>query len=133
MNTEQYNPEGLWSPKGSYSQVVVAPIADARLVFVAGQVSVDEKGMVVGIGDIRAQTRQVLGNIRTALEAAGGSLANVTTMNVCITDGRYFREVNEARGEVLGSHLPASTMVEVAGLARPELLIEITAMAVISG
>lgn len=124
------NPDGLPVPRGSYSLVNIAH--PGRMVFIAGQTASDHEGKVVGVGDARAQTRYVLGKIQHAVEAAGGSMNDVVAMNVFSTDVRYHRDINETRREILGSNFPTSTMVQVVALARPELLLEINAIAVIS-
>ncbi len=123
------NPDGLPVPRGSYSLVNIAQ--PGRMVFIAGQTASDHDGKVVGIGDAGAQTRFVLGKIQRAVEAAGGTMNDVVAMNVFSTDVRYHRAINETRREVLGSNFPTSTMVQVVALARPELLLEINAIAVI--
>lgn len=123
------NPDGLPVPRGSYSLVNIAE--PGRMVFIAGQTASDLEGNIVGVGDPRAQTRYVLGKIQRAVEAAGGTLNDVVAMNVFTTDVRYHRDINEARREVLGSSFPTSTMVQVVALARPELILEINATAVI--
>lgn len=124
------NPEGLPVPRGSYTLVNIAQ--PGRMVFIAGQTASDHDGKVVGVGDARAQTRFILGKVRRAVEAAGGTLNDVVALNVFTTDVRYHRDVNETRREVLGDNFPTSTMVQVVALARPELLLEINAIAVIS-
>ena len=123
------NPDGLPVPRGSYSLVNIA--GPGRMVFIAGQTASDPEGKVVGVGDPRAQTRYVLGKIQRAVEAAGGTINDVVAMNVFTTDVRYHRDINEVRREVLGSNFPTSTMVQVVALARPELILEINATAVI--
>jgi enamine deaminase RidA (YjgF/YER057c/UK114 family) len=123
------NPEGLPVPRGSYSLVTISQ--PGRMVFVAGQTASDPQGNVVGIADARAQTRYVIEKIQRAVEAAGGTINDVVAMNVFTTDVRYHRDINETRRELLGSNFPASTMVQVVALARPELLLEINAIAVI--
>jgi 2-iminobutanoate/2-iminopropanoate deaminase len=129
MGKTTMNPEGLPVPRGSYSLVAVAQ--PGRMVFIAGQTASDPKGNVVGIGDVRAQTRYVIEKIQRAVEAAGGTINDVVAMNVFTTDVRYHRDINDTRGELLGSNFPTSTMVQVVALARPELLLEINATAVI--
>ena len=124
------NPEGLPVPRGSYSLVNIAE--PGRMVFIAGQTASDHDGKVVGAGDAKEQTRFVLGKIQRAVEAAGGTMKDVVAMNVFTTDVRYHRDINETRREVLGGNFPTSTMVQVVALARPELLLEINAIAVIS-
>jgi 2-iminobutanoate/2-iminopropanoate deaminase len=124
------NPEGLPVPRGSYSLVTIAQ--PGRMVFIAGQTSSDPQGNIVGVGDARAQTRYIIEKIKKAVEAAGGTLNDVVAMNIFTTDVRNHRDINETRREVLGSNFPTSTMVQVVALARPELLLEVNAIAVIS-
>jgi len=123
------NPQGLSTPRGSYSLVNIAQ--PGRMVFVAGQTASDPQGNVVGIADARAQTRYILEKIKRAVEAAGGTINDVVALSVFTTDVRYHRDINEVRREVLGANFPTSTMVQVVALARPELLLEINATAVI--
>ena len=124
------DPDGLPVPRGSYTLVNIAQ--PGRMVFIAGQTASDHEGEVVGVGDPGAQTRAVLGEIKLAVEAAGGTMQDIVAMNVFSTEVRYHRDINEARREVLGANFPTSTMVQVVALARPELLLEINAIAVIS-
>lgn len=123
------NPEGLPVPRGSYSLVTIAQ--PGRMVFIAGQTASDPQGNVVGVGDVRAQTRYVMEKIKKAVEAAGGTMDDIVAMNIFTTDVRNHRDINEVRREVIGSNFPASTMVQVVALARPELLLEVNAIAVI--
>lgn len=123
------NPDGLPVPRGSYSLVNIAQ--PGRMVFIAGQTASDHEGKVVGVGNAREQTRYVIGKIQRAVEAAGGTMNDVVAMSVFTTDVRYHRDINETRREVLGANFPTSTMVQVVALARPELLLEINAIAVI--
>jgi 2-iminobutanoate/2-iminopropanoate deaminase len=124
------NPEGLPVPRGSYSVVTISQ--PGRMVFIAGQTASDQQGNVVGAGDARAQTRYIIGKIKRAVEAAGGTISDLVAMNIFTTDVRYHRDINETRREVLGSNFPTSTMVQVVALARPELMLEVNAIAVIS-
>ena len=130
MAKTTFNPDGLPVPRGSYSLVNVAQ--PGRMVFIAGQTATDAEGNVVGAGDARAQTRYVLGKIQRAVEAAGGTMNDVVALSVFTTDVRYHRDINETRREVLAANFPTSTMVQVVALARPELMLEINAIAVIS-
>src|ERR1043165_3227826 len=93
MAKERLCPTGMLKPRGSYSQVVVSD--PGRMVFLAGQVALDENGKVAGAGDIRAQTRQVLQNIKRGMEAAGGTLKDVVSLTIFTTDARYNSEVSE--------------------------------------
>ncbi|HLN86980.1 MAG TPA: RidA family protein [Candidatus Limnocylindrales bacterium] len=130
MSKTTLNPEGLPVPRGSYSLVNIAQ--PGRMVFIAGQTASDHDGKVVGVGDAKEQTRFVLGKIRRAVEAAGGTMNDIVAMNVFSTDVRHHRDINETRREILGSKFPTSTMVQVVALARPELLVEINAIAVVA-
>jgi len=123
------NPDGLPAPRGSYNLVNIAQ--PGRMVFIAGQTASDHDGKVVGVGDASEQTRFILGKIKRAVEAAGGTMSDVVALNVFTTDVRNHRAINETRREVLGGNFPTSTMVQVVALARPELLLEINATAVI--
>lgn len=129
MAKKTLNPPGMPVPRGSYSQVVIPK--PGRLVFIAGNTASDPDGKVVGLGDIRAQTQYTLEKIKRGVEAAGGALGDIVSMTVFTTDARYHPTVNEVRREFLGSDFPTSTMVQVVALARPELLIEINAIAVV--
>jgi 2-iminobutanoate/2-iminopropanoate deaminase len=129
MGKTTLNPEGLPVPRGSYSLVAVAQ--PGRMVFIAGQTASDPQGNVVGVGDVRAQTRYIIEKIKRAVQAGGGTIDDVVAMSVFTTDVRYHRDINDTRREVLGSNFPTSTMVQVVALARPELLLEINAIAVI--
>ena len=84
MAKETFNPEGMPPPVGPYSNAVAS--ASGRMVFVAGQVAYDAEGKVVGKGDVAAQTRQVMENIKLALEAAGATFEDVVKVVNDITD-----------------------------------------------
>jgi enamine deaminase RidA (YjgF/YER057c/UK114 family) len=130
MGVESLNPPGLPEPRG-YSQVVVA--RGSRTVYVAGQVALDGEGNVVAPGDVVGQARQAFANVRTALEAAGATIADVAKVTWYVVGYRaeLLPELAAARREVLGDHAPASTLVGVQSLAMPEYLVEVEATAVI--
>jgi len=100
-------------------------------VYIAGQVAFDQSGKVVGEGDFKAQTRQVLENLKAALAAAGATFDNVVKVTTYVTDMGQIQALREMRAEYFGGKPPASTLVQVVRLARPELLIEIEAIAVV--
>jgi 2-iminobutanoate/2-iminopropanoate deaminase len=122
--------DGLSRPGGHFAHVAVAE-PGGRLVFVSGMSARDADGAVVGIGDITAQTEQVLRNLSVALAAAGASLDDVARVDVFVRQMADFATIQRVRRRYFGGDLPASTMVEVAMLADPELLIEISAIAVV--
>jgi reactive intermediate/imine deaminase len=100
----------------------------AGWLFTAGQVAWNEKGELVGIGDVRAQTRQVLSNIRSILAEGGAAMTDVLKCNVYLADMRYFQAMNEEFAKAFPDQPPARTTVQAA-LAEPEMLVEIEAIA----
>jgi enamine deaminase RidA (YjgF/YER057c/UK114 family) len=101
------------------------------LIFVAGQVSIDRDGNLVGEGDVRAQTEQVFANLEAVLKAAGSHLGNVGKLTVFTTKLEYRPIIHEIRTKVFANSgiLPASTLAVVTSLARPEWLVEVEAVA----
>jgi len=131
MAKQQIKTGKLADPVGHYSQALAVP-AKGVLVFVSGMTARGADGKVVGVGDVEEQTRQVCENIRTALEAAGGTLADVCRVDVYLRNIGDRERVNKVRRQFFGSPPPASTMVEVSKLASPEYLVEISAIALVA-
>ena len=100
-----------------------------QTIYVAGQLPYDGDGNLVGIGDIKAQTRRVFENIKKIVEAGGGTMDDVVKLTVFVTDVRYREPYGEVRSEFFGPNPPASTLVQIANLALPGALIEIEAVA----
>jgi enamine deaminase RidA (YjgF/YER057c/UK114 family) len=116
----------------SHGLVIEGP---ARLVFLAGQVAFDRHGparQLVGLGDPAAQTRQVIENIRTLVRQAGGELSDVVEMTVYVTDAGIMEAAGRVAQAYFGDPPPAQSFIVVRALARPELLIEIRAIAAIA-
>jgi enamine deaminase RidA (YjgF/YER057c/UK114 family) len=131
MGLQRLTPTGLFKP-AAYTQVVVA--TGRRMVFLAGQVSIDADGKLVAPGDFAGQVKQVFANLRTALEGAGATPAEVTKITIYVVDYKPERRplLGEARAAIFGpATLPASTLVGVQALAEPGYLIEVEAIAVI--
>ncbi|WP_296603473.1 RidA family protein [Nocardioides sp.] len=102
------------------------------LLFISGQVAFDAAGDTVGIGDARAQAEQVYDNIKAVCEEAGGSIQDVVKITVLLTDIRHADDELSVRlGHFPEGRFPTCTMVQVANLGLPELLMEIEAVAVI--
>ena len=116
-----------WEPLVGYSRAV--RVGD--LVFVSSTTTTDADGAIVGAGDAAAQTRQVVANLRAALERAGARLEDVVRTRIFVTDIGEWEAVGRAHGEAFAAIRPACTMVEVARLIAPEILVEIEADAVV--
>lgn len=129
---ERLNPEGLANLRASiYSQLVVVD-GGARTIYLSGQVSRDALGETVGVGDIAAQTEQVIRNMRLALAAVDADLKDLVKMTVYTTDLRYMPAIDEVRRRHFVEALPISTLLEVRKLSKPEYLVEIDGIAVIA-
>jgi 2-iminobutanoate/2-iminopropanoate deaminase len=113
------------TPVGPYSHAVKAN----GLVFVSGQAGWDSAADRLAGPDVESQTRQALANIRTILQAAGSDLHRVIRCGVFLTDMRDFERMNAVYASVFDGHRPARTTVQVAGLPRPGLVVEIDAVA----
>src|ERR1041384_7876582 len=121
------NPPGVPAPiRGYYSNCV--RVASGPLLFVAGQVGMDLAGNIPTTA--AAQAELALKNIETILKAEGATLADVVKVTVYVTDMRYLDEITPARLKAFPKDGPASAIVQVAGLAFPELKVEIEAVAV---
>jgi enamine deaminase RidA (YjgF/YER057c/UK114 family) len=121
-------PKGM-APTSGYSYAIQK---SGTPVFIAGQVALDAEGKLVGEGDVAAQVEQVFRNLKTVVEACGGTLADVVKLNIYATAAEQRAAIAAARQRWFpdGSY-PASTYVVVAGLASPIFLVEIEAVAMI--
>jgi enamine deaminase RidA (YjgF/YER057c/UK114 family) len=126
--TRFLNPEALPKPPG-YTHVVEAT-TPARLVYLAGQLGMDRHGNFSS--DFREQAVQVFENLKNALAAVGGRLQDVVKFNNYLVDTKYLPIYREVRDSYLAEqNRPASTTIAISGLARPGLLLEIEAVAVL--
>jgi reactive intermediate/imine deaminase len=130
MGKTIYNPKTLCKPFGIFSNAVLAPAG--QFYFISGQVAVDSEGNLVGKGDIKAQTRQVLLNIEAAMSEVGGTIDDVVSVNVFLVNMEHLAAVHEVRSEFWKINYPASTLVQVSALVDPNYWIEINATAVIT-
>jgi reactive intermediate/imine deaminase len=114
-----------------YSQLAV--VTGGKVVFISGQVALDQSGNLVGKDDFRAQVQQVFENLKAAVEAAGGSFHDVVKLNSYLLDISHVSEFREVRDKYIDpKNPPASTTVQVARLVRPEFLVEVEAVAVVA-
>lgn len=114
-----------------YSQLAIADAG--KLVLIAGQVALDTSGNVVGKDDFNAQVRQVFENLDAAVKAAGGTFHDVIKLNSYFLDLSHLATFREVRDKYIDlKNPPASTAVQVQRLFRPEFLVEVEAIAVVS-
>src|SRR5215470_2600560 len=124
------NPPALSTPTG-YTHIVEVT-GPNRTIYISGQIAYDKDGKLVGApGDMKAQAEQVFKNLEAALAAAGAKFSDVVKMNSYITDMSKIQAVRDVRAQYFKDVSPASTFVQVAGLVRPELLLEVEVVAVV--
>lgn len=122
---ERFASGGPWESGFGYSRVVRA----GDLLFVAGTTAIDEDGVVRGVGDAGAQAGFALDTIAAALQDAGAGLPQVVLTRMYVTDISRADEIGRVHGERFGDHPPVSSMVQVAALVDPRMLVEIEAIA----
>ena len=121
---EEFSLAGMAPPISHYCDAV----RFGDLLFISGIVGVDERGRVVGEGDAARQTRQLFENMKKVLDAAGAGFGDVLKVTVFLTNIDDRARINPVRQEFFGAARPASTLVEVSKLVRPDLLVEIEAV-----
>ncbi len=125
------NPDAL-NKNPAFTNVIVVT-GPVKTVYVGGQDAVDASGSIIGKGDLKAQTEQVLKNLRLALAAGGAQFEHIIKWNLYIVQGQPLRAGFEVFQRVWGNrpNPPAISMVFVAGLAHPDFLVEMDAIAVV--
>ncbi len=137
MQREVIQPAALGPPAGPYSHVFSVDLRSfSRLAFIAGQVAMNRDGAVVGVGDMRAQFVQVYANLQAAVEAAGGTMANVVSLRTFLTRADDLATFNACRREHYprlfpDGVYPPNTLLIIDRLVSPDLLLEIEAVAAI--
>lgn len=126
------SPEKFGAPLGMYSHGMIAP--GGEIVVVAGQVGIGQGGQVAG-GDVVAQTKQALDNVRAVVEAGGCSMRDIVRLQTFLTHAGDIAGFMKARAEVFPAYFPdgvypPNTLLIISRLVKPELLVEIEAMAV---
>jgi 2-iminobutanoate/2-iminopropanoate deaminase len=127
---ERIMPQNFAAPIGPWTPAV--KVAAGQMLFIAGCISVDADGNVVAPGDVAAQTHQVMKNFEAVVTAAGMTMGDVVKITNYLVDVRDYPEVAKVRQQYLKEPYPASSMVQVAGLLYPGLLVEIEGIAVAS-
>ena len=122
-----HNPSTIAPPTG-YSHV--AEVRGGRWVFIAGQVAKNPRGELVGKGDYRLQAEEVFRNLGRALESAGATFDDLVKLTYYVRDVSHLPNIREVRDRFVNTkNPPTSTAVEVSGLASPDFLLEIDAIA----
>ncbi len=122
---QRINPEGMTQPT-AYTHVV----RHDNLLFLSGQVSSDSEGNVIGEGDMGAQVRQVLENMKTVLASQGADFSDIVKITIYTTDIDAYIKTGDIRREYWTGGAPASTLVQIDRLARPAFLVEIESTAI---
>lgn len=127
-NVQRINPSTLSAPHG-YTHVIT--VDGGRTVYIAGQVPLDQHGQLVGAGDFAAQVRQTFENLKAALAAGGANFSDVVQMTTYVTDMSQVDTYRKIRNEYMTGPLPTATLVEVKGLFRKDVMLEVSAVAVV--
>ena len=130
MPKVQISSPKLRQPNGVFSHATAIE-ATGRLVFISGMTARRPYGSIAGVGDIEAQTRQVCENIKSAVEAAGGTMDDVCRVDVYVRNMENLAPIHKVRRAYFPSPPPASTLVEVSKFTHPDYLIEMSAIAVV--
>ena len=131
MPRRQISTDRIGKPSGHLSQAVSAD-ARGRLVFISGMTAKRADSSIAGVGDIEVQTRQTCENVKAAVEAAGGTMADICRVDVFVKSMTDFDVIHRVRRQYFPDPPPASTMVQISGFTHPDYLIEMSAIAVVA-
>ena len=133
MRVERTNPAAMPEPlNGAYTHVVATHLGDATLLFVSGQLALDDGGSVVSPGDMSAQAERVFELISLALAAHHATLDDIVNLRTYVTDIDQRAAYGAVRTRRFSGDPPASTLVEVSSLAHPDAVLEVEAVAAIA-
>lgn len=129
MNTKKINPSSMKQPTKSYSNGILLSLGDTNLLFVTGQMAQDKEGKVVSPNDAEAQTQYIFDRIADILKDAGMTFDDVVKAQIFVTNMDDSPKVSKIRDTAFVNSKPASTMVEVTRLVKPECCVEIEVIA----
>ena len=124
---DSFNPPDVWKPFGAFAMGAIQ--GAGQVVHLKGQVALDRDGKIVGRGDMRAQVRRTLENIRAVLASIGGTMGDIVSLTHYATDIEQFMKTGDIRREFFAAPFPVTTTVQVSRLYDPALMIEIAAIA----
>lgn len=130
MSKEFINPSTHFSSDRAYSKAIKFDIGDSKILFIAGQISKNETGEVVGLGDYTKQTEYIFEKLGMILEEAGMGLNDLVKVNIYVTDMREFDKVSIVRDKFLRDSKPVSTAVAVNGTVTNGCDVEIDGIAI---
>jgi len=122
---KRLNPESLRIPTKSYSQGVLVPLGNSKLLFVTGQLPQDIDGNVVAPNDVKVQTEVVFSRISTILQEGGMTMDDVVKVQIFVKDINDSKIISEIRDEIFKNSKPASTLVEVSNFVKDGCCVEI--------
>lgn len=126
---DSFTVPGMRKSFGVFAPAAWAP--PGRTLYISGQVGSDGEVACVAPGDVRAQTHQLLTNMQKIVEHAGGTMADIASVTVYVTSMANLDAIHEVRAKFFSPPYPSSTLVQVVALVRPELLVEISAIAIV--
>ncbi len=130
MAREIIHPASVHSTAGvGYSHVAKA----GDTVYIAGQIALDAGGNLSGKGDVEAQTHQVYANLQAILDELGGSLEDIVKLTTYLTERSHLEAFRRVRNRFFSDTFPPNTLLFVSGLAHPDYLVEIEAVAFLPG
>ena len=127
MKQVRIDPGWAWAKKLNIS----AGVKIGDTIYLSGTVAFDSDGNVIGEGDVYAQAMQIFKNIEEALASVGATMADVVKITTFLTDMSDYREFGRARTEAFPAGVPASAAYATPALIKPELLVEVEAIAVL--
>ncbi len=128
MERQNISSGAPWELIVGYSRAVLM----GSNIYISGTTAIDETGNIVGENDAYEQTKQIIKNIEIVLRKINASLSDVVRTRIFVTDIQDWKKIGKAHQEAFGDILPATTMVEVRRLIRPEFRVEMEADAVVT-